>query len=192
MSDNQIVFFIYTQNVLGRGSQHASLSTISPSKLDCIFSCRHRNRFTGEIKRLQPEHRLFYVYACCCTAAKAKSVDGKVTLEKTTLAQVHSAYKGEKNSTWCQSGKGLVAPNKAVHYCSTFGVPDRKAKVSAIVYNPKMIGRTITVKEVKKAYSTAKLDKTFNLMTVSTKEVNIYLNLNSDRTQVMSILVKYN
>ncbi|QNR22077.1 hypothetical protein HNY42_14370 [Exiguobacterium sp. Helios] len=126
------------------------------------------------------------------TAAKAKSLDGKVTLEKTTLAQVHSAYKGEKNSTWCQSGKGLVAPNKAIHYCSTFGVPDRKAKVSAIVYNPKMIGRTITVKEVKKAYSTAQLDKNFNLMTVSTKEVNIYLNLNSDRTQVMSILVKYN
>ena len=126
------------------------------------------------------------------SATQAKSTDSKVKLEQTTLAQVHNAYNGERNSTWCQSGKGLVTPNKAVHYCSTFGVPDRKAKVSAIVYNPKAVDRTVSVKEVQKAYSTAKLDKTFNVMTVSTKQVNIYLNLNSDRTQVMSILVKYN
>ena len=126
------------------------------------------------------------------SAVTAKSIDGKVKLEQTTLAQVHKAYKGEKNSTWCQSGKGLTAPNQAVHYCSTFGVPDRKAKVSAVVYNPKNIKRTISVQEVKKAYPTVKFDKTFNLATVSAKEVNIYLNLNSDRTQVMSILVKYN
>ncbi|MCY1690048.1 hypothetical protein OVA29_03800 [Exiguobacterium sp. SL14] len=69
---------------------------------------------------------------------------------------------------------------------------DAKAKVSAIVYDPKQVKRNVTVKEVKQAYATAKLDKTFNVMTVSSKQVNIYLNLNSDRTQVMSILVKYN
>ncbi|MCT4781204.1 MULTISPECIES: hypothetical protein [Exiguobacterium] len=126
------------------------------------------------------------------SASKATSTDNKVKLEQTTLAQVHTAYKGERNSTWCQSGKGLVTPNKAIHYCSTFGVPDRKAKVSAIVYNPKVLSRTVSVKEVKQAYPTAKLDQAFNLMTVSTKQVNIYLNLNSERTQIMSILVKYN
>lgn len=125
-------------------------------------------------------------------AGYAKSLDKNVKLNRTTLAQVHSAYKGEKNSNWCQSGNGLMTPDRSVHYCSTYGVKDSKAKVSAIVYDPKMVKRTISVKEVKKAYPTAKLDPMFNTMTVSAKKVNIYLNLNSDRTQVMSILVKYN
>lgn len=125
-------------------------------------------------------------------AKQARSLDRKVVLEKTTLAQVHKAYKGEKNSNWCQSGNGLASADRSLHYCSTYGVKDTKAKVSAIVYDPKQIKRTVTVKEAKKAYPTAKLNKTFNVMTVSSKQVNIYLNLNSDRTQVMSILVKYN
>ena len=42
-------------------------------------------------------------------AKQARSLDGKVVLEKTTLAQVHKAYKGEKNSNWCQSGNGLAS-----------------------------------------------------------------------------------
>jgi hypothetical protein len=71
-------------------------------------------------------------------------------------------------------------------------VKDTKAQVSAIVSDPKQIKRTVTVKEAKKADLTAKLDKRFNVMTVSSRQVNIYLNLNSDRTQVISILVKYN
>ncbi len=51
-------------------------------------------------------------------AKQAHSLDGKVVLEKTTLAQVHKAYKGEKSSNWCQSGNGLASADRALHYCS--------------------------------------------------------------------------
>jgi len=124
-------------------------------------------------------------------AAAGQSVDKKATLRKTTLAQLHRLYKGEKDSKWCQSGNGLVTPDASTHYCAEYGVTDSKAKVEAIVYDPGKLKRTLTVNEVKQVFPKAKVDKMFNVMIVPVKDVNIYLNLNSKRTQVVSVLVKY-